>query len=429
MTTLRVELLTTPGCPHASEAEARLRTVADELGVVLRLQRLVIDDIDEAASFGFTGSPTLRVEGRDVAPPGRGAEAALACRLYAREDGPPAPVPAIETLRRALDEALLARRRPGRLRRMTEVPAHAMRGTLLAASREPGIEAAIRRLPAGRSLVRRFVAGEDLTTALDAIDDVTSAGFLTTVDVLGESVSDEAAAATAAARYLELLGALGARGLEANVSLKLTQMGLGVDPAVARSNLDTVAAAAARQGGFVRVDMEDSSRTQVTLDIAREAFAGHGNVGVVIQSYLRRSAGDVEDLVREGIRVRLCKGAYDEPGHLAYRTRREVDESFAQLAERLLEAGSYPALATHDERLVDAAIAFAARRGIGSERFEFQMLYGIRRELQERLLADGYRVRLYVPYGTQWYPYYMRRLAERPANVLFILRNILRPGG
>ena len=181
-------------------------------------------------------------------------------------------------------------------------------------------------------------------------------------------------------------------------------------------------------GAFLRVDMEDHTKTQVTLDIARALHELHPEVGVVIQSYLRRSADDVEQLIAERIRVRLCKGAYDEPAAFAFRAKEEVDQSYARLMERLLLEGRYPALATHDEALIEHAIAFAAEHAIAPDRFEFQMLYGVRRDLQESLVARGYTVRVYVPYGTEWYPYYMRRMGERPANVLFILFSVLREG-
>jgi proline dehydrogenase len=248
------------------------------------------------------------------------------------------------------------------------------------------------------------------------------------VDVLGESVTSRAMAEAAAERYVETLDALGERRLEANVSLKLTQMGLEIDEEFCRTNVGRIVDRARELGAFVRIDMEDHTKTETTLAIARSLHATYPDVGVVIQSYLRRSAGDVERLISERVRVRLCKGAYDEPASVAYAHKAEVDRSFAELMERLLLEGRYPALATHDEALIDRAIGFCERHAIGPERFEFQMLYGVRRDLQQRLVDQGWTVRVYVPYGAQWYPYYMRRLAERPANVIFLLRSVLSEG-
>lgn len=429
MARLDVELLFIPSCPHAADAEESIGRVAAAMDVQVHVSRILIDDMDEAASFGFPGSPTLRIGGRDVVPGRSVGEASLGCRLYRDGDGRPTGRVPQDAIREALAAALLARERPGPARRLAEAPGRAMRAMLAGASRQAWLEALIRRLPASRSLVARFVAGEDLDAALETLARLRDEGLATTVDALGEAIADAGAARAAADRYLAVLGALAEHGLDGNVSLKLTQMGLDVSVDLARANLRRIAAQAAGLGSFVRVDMEDSSRTQMTLDLAREAHAEHGNVGVVIQAYLRRSAADVEELIREGIRVRLCKGAYNEPPSVAFAGKREVDESFELLAERLLLAGSYPALATHDERLIEAARAFAEDHGIAPSGFEFQMLYGIRRDLQERLMAEGCRVRVYVPFGSQWYPYYMRRLAERPANVLFILRNVLRRGG
>lgn len=429
MAPIRAELLMTPECPHAAATEERLRTVLTDMGQEGSVRRIVIKDMDEAASYGFTGSPTLRIEGRDVVPGRSPAEAALGCRLYRDGDGQPTGVVPLDAIRDAVAAAILARERPGVAGRIGELPGRASRALFVWASHQPRIEGLVRGLPASRALVERFIAAEDLDGALGVLARLRDAGFATTVDVLGEAVSDEAASRTSAERYVAVLDALHATGLDGNVSLKLTQIGLGLDRDLARTNLARVAGHARARDAFVRVDMEDSARTQVTLDLVRQAHAEHGNVGAVIQSYLRRSRDDVEDLVAAGIRVRLCKGAYNEPSRVAFASKREVDESFALLAELLLAEGTLPALATHDERLVDGALDLASRRGIEASRFEFQMLLGIRRDLQERLRADGYRVRVYVPFGSQWYPYYMRRLAERPANMLFILRNLLRPGG
>ena len=269
---------------------------------------------------------------------------------------------------------------------------------------------------------------ETLHDALDAIERLRNDGLQTTVDVLGESVATTDLARAAADRYLETLDALAARGLDRNVSLKLTQMGLDVDRGFCRGNLTRVLVRAAELGAFVRVDMENHARTDETLEMVRDVRRSFPDVGVVIQSYLRRSAADIDALNEDGVRVRLCKGAYDEPATVAFTTKREVDESFATLAERLLRAGTYPAFATHDAHLIRRITRYARRRDIDASRFEFQMLYGIRRDLQRQLVRDGWTVRVYVPYGVQWYPYFMRRLAERPANVLFLLRSLVREG-
>jgi len=257
---------------------------------------------------------------------------------------------------------------------------------------------------------------------------VKAQGMTWTVDVLGESVATRDAATASADRYIEVLDALAERGLDANVSLKLTQMGLEIDRDFCLENVSRVVNRAKEIGAFVRVDMEDHTKTQVTLDVVRELHGIHHEVGAVIQSYLRRSGDDVEGLIRDQIRVRLCKGAYDEPAEVAYRMREEVDDSYVRLMERLLTDGRYPALATHDDRIVDRALEFVAENDISPDRYEFQMLFGVRRDLQERLVLARQTVRVYVPYGTQWYPYYMRRLAERPQNVIFILGSVLREG-
>jgi proline dehydrogenase len=278
-------------------------------------------------------------------------------------------------------------------------------------------------------MVRRFVAGETLDEALVVIERLRDAGFRTTVDVLGESVHAPDAARAAAASYLETLDALAARGLDRNVSLKLSQMGQAIDRSLCRENLSAVLTRAAEREAFVRIDAEDHSTTDATHDLwhdLRHINAGHGDSGLVIQAALRRSGDDVTRLIRERARVRLCKGAYHEPASVAWQERPDVDAAYRWLMERLLLEGAFPAVATHDERIIRRTIEFARREGILPDRFEFQMLYGIRRDLQDRLLRDGWGVRIYVPYGKDWYPYFMRRLAERPGNVTFLLRSILR---
>ena len=419
----RIELLVTPHCPHADPAEAVIRAVLAEEEVDAVVVRIEVDDLDEAASLGFHGSPSVRIDGVDLVPGPPGEEVHLGCRLYVGPDGRLTGVPAPDLVRDALAERMAAREAPGFLAELWQMPAHMMRAGFVWASREERLESLTRRFPVTRRMVERFVAGEDLDAAMTAVAGLRARGLGTTLDVLGESVAD-----AAAGRYLGVLDRLASDGADGNVSLKLTQMGLAVDPLVAAGNLARIAERAATLGAFVRVDMEDSARTAVTLELARAQFTATGNVGVVVQAYLRRSAADIAELNRRGMRVRLCKGAYNEPASVAFPSKAEVDASFAQLMERLLLDGTYPALATHDERLIADAVELAARHGISSDRYEFQMLYGVRRDLQERLVAEGHTVRVYVPWGTEWYPYFMRRLAERPANLLFLLRSMAREG-
>jgi proline dehydrogenase len=250
-----------------------------------------------------------------------------------------------------------------------------------------------------------------------------------TLDSLGESVTSESEAHRAADVYHKLLDSIAARAINANISVKLTQMGLEQSAELAAAIAGSLVEHARIAGNFVRVDMEDSRLTQITLDIVRRIHAPAATrdaVGVVIQAYLYRSQADVEQLLAEGIRIRLCKGAYKEPPEVAYPRKADVDAQFLKLSQMLLDSQIYHGLATHDAAIVDAAKAYAASRGISREHFEFQMLYGVRRDLQRNLVRDGYKVRVYVPFGTEWYPYFMRRLAERPANVLFLARNLFR---
>lgn len=284
------------------------------------------------------------------------------------------------------------------------------------------------RVPLTRPLVRRFIAGESLREVLPALERLRDAGYRTTVDVLGESVASADACGLAAGRYEETLGALAARGLERNVSLKLTQMGLDIDRDLCRDTVARVFRAAADVGAFVRVDMEDHTRTDETLDLWRELRWLNPESGVVIQAALHRSPADVETLIAEGARVRLCKGAYNEPTSVALREREKISAAYEAQARRLMADGVYPALATHDGRLIGRLIRWAEAEGIARDRYEFQMLHGIRRDLQAQLLGRGFRVRVYVPYGTQWYPYFMRRMAERPGNVTSVLRSLIKEG-
>ncbi len=321
-----------------------------------------------------------------------------------------------------------------------------MRSTLLTLSHRRSLGRLATQIPITRPMVRRFVAGESFDEVLPALRQLRDRGMHTTLDVLGESVTAEADARAAAERYLATLDALAEAGLERNVSLKPSQMGLGISRDLAHENVGAIVARATELGAFVRIDMEDHTTTDATLDLWRAVrpTAGAGpspddqtepdrpgtpDVGVVIQAALRRSAGDVETILAADGRVRLCKGAYMEPGSVAYQDKAEVDAAYERLMLRLLRAGRYPAIATHDVRLIKRAVEVAQAEGIGRERFEFQMLYGVRRDIQEQLVDAGWRVRTYVPYGSQWYPYFMRRLAERPANVSFLLRNLWRERG
>lgn len=316
----------------------------------------------------------------------------------------------------------------------SDIAERAMRSTLLTLAHRRSLGRLATRVPITRPMVRRFVAGETLDEVLPAIERLHEQGMRTTVDVLGESVTRAEDARAAAARYVETLDALAARGLDRNVSLKPSQMGLAIDPTLARENVGAIVARAVETGAFLRIDMEEHTTTDATLALWRDVRpAGAGgdgaDVGVVIQSALRRSAADVEAIIEAGGRVRLCKGAYKEPAGVAFQDKTEVDDSYERLMLRLLRAGRYPAIATHDVRLIKRAVAVATSEGIARDAFEFQMLYGVRRDLQEQLVGAGWTVRVYVPFGGQWYPYFMRRLAERPANVSFLLRNLWRERG
>src|SRR6266540_5104671 len=300
-----------------------------------------------------------------------------------------------------------------------------LRGTLLYLAEQP----ALKRVLSGRlarPLVRRFVAGETLAEAIENVQKLNAAGMTASLDYLGESVGTAAEAGAAATQYIAILHGIERAGALCDASLKLTQMGLDVDRDLCQRNVERIVAQAAQFDNFIRIDMEGSGYTQVTLDIFNQIFAAHKNVGVVIQSYLYRSEADVRELNALGVRVRLCKGAYSEPESVAFPRKADTDENYIKLMRLLLSEGVYPGIATHDERMIDATREFAAREDIPPDRFEFQMLYGVRRDLQAQLLRDGYRMRVYVPYGGEWYPYLVRRLAERPANILFILRGILR---
>jgi proline dehydrogenase len=302
------------------------------------------------------------------------------------------------------------------------------RSTLLFLSRREGLKDFATRFKPFRKMTARFVAGEDIETTVAAIRDLNAIGCTATFDHLNEGVTSAPETEGEVREYKRILAAIDETGIRSNVSIKLTQFGLAIDPELAYRNARAVVEEAARRGNFVRVDMEDSSVTQVTLDIFRRLRSEFGldSVGIVLQSYLRRTEGDVRDVLGVPAHVRLCKGAYNEPPEVAFPDKRDVDENYVRCMKLLLASGVYHGIATHDENMIRATREFADAQGIGKDRFEFQMLYGVRRDLQERLAREGYNVRVYVPYGKTWYPYFMRRLAERPANVWFVLKNFLK---
>jgi proline dehydrogenase len=304
-----------------------------------------------------------------------------------------------------------------------------LRSGFIALSKNRQLRGFMERSRVGVKLSSRFVAGMTIEDAVRACEGVNRQGIAVTLDALGESVSDAAAAHRAADVYHRLLDAIAAHKLNANVSVKLTQMGLELDPVLAESIALDLTKHAASLGNFVRIDMEDSSLTQVTIDIVRRIHAMPGlagAIGIVIQSYLYRSEADIGELLADGIRVRYCKGAYKEPPEVAFPRKADVDANYVKLAKVLLDSPIYHGLATHDENMIAAVKAYVRERGIPSDHFEFQMLYGVRRDLQRELVSEGYRVRVYVPFGSEWYPYFMRRLAERPANVFFLVKNLMR---
>jgi proline dehydrogenase len=283
----------------------------------------------------------------------------------------------------------------------------------------------------GQHVSHRFVAGTEIADAVRATQAVNRAGMSVSIDNLGENVTNPEEARHSAELYHQILDAIVANHLDANISLKLTHMGLDVDEELARDLVSGLVAKAASKNppGFVRVDMEGSPYTQRTLHFVHELHRAPGNgnsVGTVLQSYLKHSEKDVEKLLAEGIRIRLCKGAYKEPASIAFENKQDVDRNYVRLMKTLLKSGIYHGLATHDENIIREAQAFANAEKIARDSFEFQMLYGIRRDLQQKLVRDGWRMRVYIPFGTEWYPYFMRRLGERPANVFFIARNLLR---
>jgi len=305
-----------------------------------------------------------------------------------------------------------------------------LRQTLLFLSEQKQVFRFVRTNFLAQKVASRFVAGETLDTAVVAVRDLNEKGITVSLDLLGESVTTADEARTATAGAISILDRIAAEKLQSNMSVKLSQLGLDLDAALCRENIRRILDRGKELGIFVRIDMESSAHTQRTLDLfERELVPAYDSgVGVVLQSYLMRSEADAERLIGQKALVRLCKGAYKEPASVAFPDKRDVDRSYVRIVERLLLSGQRHAVATHDEAIIDHVKRFAKEKGIGPERFEFQMLYGIRRDLQEALRRDGYAVRVYVPFGTHWYPYLMRRLAERPANIVFILGSLAKEG-
>ena len=304
-----------------------------------------------------------------------------------------------------------------------------LRAAFISLSESKSIRSAAEKTWIGQRLSRRFVAGTQVEDALAATRAMNQLGLSVSVDNLGENVTNADEARHSAQLYHQMLDQMAAQGLDANVSLKLTHMGLDVDEKMAYEIASNLVQHAVRINSFVRVDMEGSTYTQRTLDFVHRLHQqpeNAGHVGAVIQSYLKRSEKDVEQLIAGQIRVRLCKGAYKEPPDIAFEDKADVDASYIALMKMLLKSGVYHGIATHDETMIRATIEFAQKEKIPASAFEFQMLYGVRRDLQLKLIKDGWRCRVYIPFGTEWYPYLMRRLAERPANAIFILKNLFR---
>jgi len=300
------------------------------------------------------------------------------------------------------------------------------KGTLLYLANRRPVHRLVIRHDLLRGLTQRYVAGEELADGIVVAQTLNTQRLLVSLDHLGESVTSEDAADRAVAAYLEALEAIAAEEVEGNISLKLTQLGLDLSREMCVAHLRQILERARALQTFVRIDMESSAYTQRTLDVHQELWdAGFRNVGVVLQAYLYRTAGDVERAIEMGVQVRLCKGAYLEPVRVAYADKAEVDANYARLMERLLVAGNHPAIATHDERLIRRALAIVRTHNIPPGSFDFEMLFGVRRDVQLRLVDSGYRVRVYLPYGQEWYPYLVRRLAERPANLGFFVRSLL----
>ena len=305
-----------------------------------------------------------------------------------------------------------------------------LRQTILYLSDQPKVFKFVRNNRLAKGFASRFVAGETLGEAVQAVRGINAKGATASLDLLGESVHSEAEARETARAYVEILDRIERERLDCNVSLKLTAMGQDISDELCIENVSAVLQRAREYGTFVRLDMESSAYTQRTLDLFEQQLypSFPENVGIVLQSMLRRTQAEIALANRLQARVRICKGAYREPEAVAYPDKADVDANYVRAMQRLMSEGNYPGLATHDEKMIDEAKRFAAEQSIGTDRYEFQMLYGVRRDLQDQLVREGYRLRVYVPFGTQWYPYLMRRLAERPANLWFITGNIIKEG-
>jgi proline dehydrogenase len=302
------------------------------------------------------------------------------------------------------------------------------RSALIWLSRQEGLKDFATRFSVFKKLTTRFVAGESIDEAVRFIREINAEGCSATFDHLNESVGSASEADREVSEYLDILAKIDDSHINSNASIKLTQFGLGLDPEMAYRNVRRVVEEAHRRGNFIRVDMEDSNVTQITLDIFKRLRSEFGlnDVGIVLQSYLRRTYSDAQELIKVPARIRICKGAYNESDDVAFPDKKDVDDNYIRVMQLLLASGTYHGIATHDPKMIDATVNFANRERIGKDRFEFQMLFGIRRDLQRQLARDGYNVRVYVPYGKHWYPYFMRRLAERPANIWFVTKNLLK---
>jgi len=302
------------------------------------------------------------------------------------------------------------------------------RSALIWLSGQEGLKDFATRFSFFKKLTTRFVAGETIDEVVPYIREINAENCTASFDHLNESVDNPDEANKEVEEYLQILRRIDETRIRSNVSIKLTQFGLELDPELAYRNARRVVLDAQQRGNFVRVDMEGSNVTQVTIDIFKRLRTEFdlNDVGIVLQSYLRRTYNDAQELVKLPARIRICKGAYSEPPEVAFPDKKDVDDNYVKVMQLLLSSGVYHGIATHDPKMIDATIDFATREGIGKEKFEFQMLYGIRRDLQRQLARDGYNMRVYVPYGKHWYPYFMRRLAERPANIWFVMKNILK---
>jgi proline dehydrogenase len=300
-----------------------------------------------------------------------------------------------------------------------------MRSFLLHLSEKKWLAPMIMHNAVSRRVAQRFVAGESLDDAIEAARNVNDAMQLASLDLLGENVSDEAGARRAAENYLSIFKRIEKEKLDANVSLKLTQLGLDLSEGLCQELLEKIVAHATAQGNFVRIDMEGSAYTERTVEMTKRVRAKFSGVGTVMQAYLHRAEKDVLDLLAAGCRLRLCKGAYQEPPDIAFPDKADVDGNYVKLMKLILPSGIYHGIATHDPAMIDATKRFVLEKNIYRDQFEFQMLYGIRTDLQQQLVREGFRLRVYIPYGTDWFPYFMRRLAERPANLMFFARNLL----